>query len=105
MTANYLFVYHGATTPATPEDSQKAMAAWGAWFQRIGASVVDGGNPVGRSKTVSAKGVKNSGGAKPVSGYTIVSAESIDAACDMAKGCPIVVDGTGSIQVAEILPM
>ncbi len=105
MTEKYIFVYHGATTPASPEEGEKAMAAWGAWFEQMGAAVVDSGNPVGQSTTVSAKGVQNDGGANPVSGYTIVQADSIAAACDLAKGCPMIVDGTGSIEVAPIIQM
>lgn len=105
MTEKYIFVYHGGTTPTSPEEGEKAMAAWGAWFEQMGAAVVDGGNPVGQSTTVSARGVQNDGGSNPASGYTIVQASSIDAACDLAKGCPMVTDGTGSIEVAPIIQM
>ena len=45
-------------------------------------------------------GVSDGGGANPLSGYSIVSADNIDAAVDMAKGCPIL-EGGGSIAVAE----
>lgn len=102
---NYLFVYHGGTTPETPEDGEKMMAAWGAWFQDMGDAVVDGGNPVGQSSTVSAAGVAPNGGANPVSGYTVVQADDMGGACALASGCPMVSDGTGSIEVAQIMPM
>ena len=58
------------------------------------------GNPVGTAKTLSAKGVSDSGGDNPLSGYTIIHAESIDQAFELAKACPII--GDGSIDVAEI---
>ena len=105
MTEKYIFVYHGGATPTSPEEGEKVMAAWAAWFENMGTAVVDGGNPVGQSATVSAKGVQNDGGANPASGYTVVQAASIDAACDLAKGCPMVVDGTGTIEVAPIIQM
>ena len=101
----FAFVYHGGGKPSTPEEGEKAMAAWGAWFQAMGDAVVDGGNPLGMSKTVSAKGVVNDGGANPVSGVSFVQAADIDAACVLAKGCPMVVDGTGSVEVAECMDM
>ena len=40
----------------------------------------------------------------PVSGYTIIAAESLDGAIEMAKGCPIL-EGGGSIEVCETFSM
>ena len=97
----FVFAYHGGGVPDTPEKQEQVMAAWGAWYGEMGAAVQDPGNPVGMSKTVSASGVADNGGSNPLSGYTIVEAADIDAACGMAKGCPIVNDG-GSVEVAEI---
>lgn len=101
----FVFAYHGGAKPATPEEGQKAMAAWTAWFASLGAAVVDGGRPVGQSHTVSAKGIVHDGGANPLSGYSIVKANTLDAAIAMARGCPMVVDGTGSVEVAEAMEM
>nr|WP_295461889.1 hypothetical protein [Mesorhizobium sp.] len=101
----YLLVYHGGSMPESEEEGQKIMQAWMAWFGEIGASVVDGGNPVGMSKTVmSDKSVADNGGANPVSGYSVLSADSLDGALMLAKGCPHLIDG-GTIEVAEIIEM
>jgi len=101
----FMFAYHGGTTPDTPEEGAKVMEAWGKWFEDMGDAVVNGGNPVGQSMTVSGTGVVEGGGPNPVSGYTIVRAETAEAACDLAKGCPMVVDGSGSIEVAPLIEM
>lgn len=101
----YVFAYHGGKMPETPEEGQKVMAAWTAWYEKMGAAVVDGGNPVGPSKTVTAKGVQANGGANPISGYTLVNAANMDAAIEMAKGCPMVADGSGNVEVAEAMEM
>ena len=101
----YMFVYHGGGMPETEAEQQRVMAAWGAWYESMGAAVVDGGGPAGMSKTVSADGVADNGGANPVSRLTIVEAADQDAACEMAKGCPMVVDGNGSVEVAEVIQM
>ena len=101
----YLFIYHGGGIPETPEEGEKAMAAWGKWFEDMGESVVNGGNPVGQSMTVTASGIAGDGGANPISGYTIVRADTPEAACEMAKGCPMVADGSGSVEVAPIIEM
>ena len=65
--------------------------------------MVDGGAPVGVSKTVSASAVVDGGGANPLSGYSIVQADSLNAAIELAKGCPILDNGT--VEVAETMEM
>lgn len=100
---NYMLAYHGGKMPETPEEGAAVMEKWGAWLGGMGEAVVDGGNPVGVSKTVSASGVTNDGGANPLSGYSIIQAESIEAATKLAAGCPIIEHGT--VEVAEIIPM
>lgn len=97
---HFLFAYHGGKQPETPEETDVEISRWRSWFDRIGASVVDPGNPVGMPKTASAEGVTDDGGANPLSGYTIIHTESIDQAIELAKACPIM--GDGSIEVAEI---
>lgn len=101
----YLFVYHGGSMPATPAEQARVMDLWGKWFGGMGAGVVDGGNPVGKSTTVLGNGsVVPDGGANPASGYSVVQAASLDAAVAMAKGCPILHNG-GSVEVAPIIDM
>lgn len=99
----YVFAYHGGKMPETPEEGQRVMAAGMAWYEKLGKAVVDGGNPVGPSRTVTARGVEANGGANPISGYSLVNAPNMDAAIEMAKGCPIL-DG-GTVEVAEAMEM
>ena len=101
----FMFAYHGGSTPETPEEGEKVMAAWTAWFGGMGDAIVDGGNPVLQSKTVTKDAVTEDGGPNPLSGYSIVTAAGYDEACEMAKGCPMVADGSGSVEVAEIHEM
>jgi hypothetical protein len=103
--ANYLLAYHGGGMPETEEARARVMGAWGQWYQGLGDAVVDAGNPVGGAQTISSDGsVTEGGGSNPVSGYTIIAAESLDGAIEMAKGCPIL-DGGGSIEVCETFSM
>jgi hypothetical protein len=101
---NFVFAFHGGTQPKSPEEGKAMMAAWMAWMGDIETSIVDGGAPVGMSKTVSAAGVADDGGSNPLSGYTIVKADHIDGAVELAKGCPIH-NGGGSVEVAECMDM
>lgn len=100
----FIFVYHGGKTPSDPAEQDRVMAAWGAWMGSLGDALVDGGAPVGLSRTVSSTGVADNGGSNPVSGYSMVEAANQDAAAEMAKGCPILDDG-GTVEVAEIHQM
>jgi hypothetical protein len=99
--ANYLLAYHGGGMPATEEERAQVMAAWGEWFGALGAGLVDGGNPVGQARTITGDGsVSDGGGANPVSGYSVIKADSMDAAVALARGCPLLQSG-GSIEVCE----
>jgi hypothetical protein len=101
----FLFVYHGGGVPQSKQEQARLMDLWGKWFSGLGTAVVDGGNPVGKSATVmSDKSVVAHGGANPASGYSIVQADTLEAALAMAKGCPILAN-SGSVEVAPIVDM
>lgn len=103
--AKYIFVYHGGTMPESESEAAAVMGKWQAWFGSIGSSIIDGGNPVGQSSTVHGDGsVTDDGGANPISGYSLIEAESQDAAVEIAKGCPIL-EGGGSVEVAITIDM
>lgn len=101
----FIFAYHGGSAPETEEDRNQVMTAWTNWFGNMGDAIVDGGNPVLQSKTVTKDAVTDDGGPNPLSGYTIISAADYDTACEIAKDCPMVVDGSGSVEVCEIHEM
>lgn len=102
---NYVFTYSGgAGMAATPEAQEKSMAEWGAWFGAIGASLVEGGNPFGASRTVHGDGSATDSGVSALTGYSVVSAPDIAAAADLAKGCPILMTG-GKVEVYEAIEM
>ncbi|WP_051792074.1 YciI family protein [Amycolatopsis jejuensis] len=74
---------------ATPEQQATMMEAWAAWFAKAGDAVVDAGAPT-------------SGGDGTVGGFTILEADSADAAQALLAGHPHT--ETGTIDVLEILP-
>ena len=99
----YIFAYHGGTMPEDPDEGAKLMARWQSWMAGLGDALINPGHPVGKSTTVSASGVTNDGGPNPLSGFSLVQADNIDAAIEMAKGCPHIDDG--SIEIAETVEM
>ena len=101
----FMYIFHGGNRPETPEEGEKVMAEWNAWFESMGSAVTSPGGPAGMSKTVRKGGIDDNGGANPVSGVTIVEARDQDTAVRMAQGCPMVKDGSGTVEVAEMLDM
>ena len=97
---NFLLAYHGGAMAETPAAQEAAMAAWGAWFGALGAAVVDGGNPVTQIKVVAPGGVVMDPTGERITGYSVLAADSLDAAIKMAEGCPVLKDG-GAVQVCE----
>src|SRR5271156_208714 len=103
--AKFLFVYHGGKPATDPSEMKAIMDAWGAWFGSLGAAVIDGGNPVGASSTVRSDGsLISGGGANPASGYSLISASSLEDAHSKARGCPLLKSG-GTIEIAEAFDM
>ena len=103
--AKYALIYHGGGTPETEDEQAAVMAAWGAWMEGLGSALKDPGNAFGNSSTINSDGsVTAGGGANPASGYTLLEADSLDAALALAKGNPILQAG-GSIEVAETIDM
>ena len=75
------------------------MKKWNAWNSGMGDKVIEPGLYFGMSKTVSAQGVADDGGSNPLSGITIIEAEKIEDALELAKACPHC-DIGGTIEVA-----
>jgi hypothetical protein len=100
--SDYVLIFQGGSMPETEEAQKAVMDAWTAWFTSIGAAVKDPGNPFtpGAAKTISADGAVSEGGVGGASGYTILSADSLDEAVTLAKDCPVLAGGA-SIAVHE----
>ncbi|MEA2386606.1 MAG: hypothetical protein QOJ22_780 [Thermoleophilaceae bacterium] len=96
--AKFVLIYKGGGMADTEEEQQKQMAAWGEWFGGLGDAVVDMGNPFGASKSVGGNGGTSA------TGYSIVSADSLDDAVGLANGCPILANN-GSVEVYEAIEM
>ncbi len=87
----------------TPEEQEAVMQKWMGWFESIGPSILDGGNPFGGSIAVSSGGTTGETTTQ-LTGYTIVESESLDAAASLVSKCPVLSTG-GSIEIFEAMPM
>jgi len=103
--ANYVFAYSGGKGVATDEVERSAQyAKWGQWFAELGSAVVEGGAAMGTARTVGPGGSVSDGGSRGLTGYSIVSADSIDSAVALAKGCPVL-EIDGAVDVYEAISM
>jgi hypothetical protein len=104
--AKYLLAYSGGGMAQTDAEREVAMAAWGQWFGTLGSAIVDAGNPFGPSASVGAGGADGADGAAKtgLTGYSILTADSLDAAAELAKGCPVFANG-GAVDVYETIPI
>ena len=100
--AKYLLLYSGGGMPESEVETAAVMKAWDAWFHQLGNALADGGNPfTPASKKISPDG-SITDGAGSASGYSIIEADSLGAATDLAKACPVL-QGGASIGVYETL--
>lgn len=97
--SKYLLVYTGGDQPTSEEEGKALMDAWIGWFGTLAGAVVDPGNPVGASTGISPDGSIGAA-TSGVTGYSIISADSLDAALGLAKGCPHLASN-GSVEVYE----
>lgn len=102
--SKFVLLYGGGSMAETPEAQQEVMQAWIAWFGTLGDSLADGGNPFGAASTVAADGSTSGGGSLSATGYSVITADSLDAATATAKGCPVLTSG-GTVDVYEAVEM
>lgn len=102
--ADFVLVYSGGSMPESEAEQAQVMKAWTDWFGTIGKDLKDGGNPFGHAKTVTSDGSIKDGAPGALSGYSIVTASSLDEAAGIAKASPVL-QGGGSVQVYEVTPM
>ncbi len=88
---------------SSPEDRKKGMEAWMGWAKGLGSSMVELGTPLGHNKKVTPEGVSDT--KNDVCGYSIVEAESHDAATEFFKNSPHLQIPGASVDVLECMSM
>ena len=94
-----------ATDDRKRKEQEKAgMDAWMKWVMENEASIVDLGSPLGKTKRINAEGISDT--KNEVTGYTIVQAESHEAAAALFANHPHFMIFPGqSVEVMECLPI
>lgn len=105
----FVFMYHAPAPPEgtpdmSPEDVQAVMGQWMGWAEKVGGGMVDFGTPLANGVRVAKDGTSPS--TKEVTGYTIIEADSMDAALELAKAHPhLDMPGGCEIEVHEVQPI
>ena len=100
----YLIVYLGGDQPSSPEEGKRHFSKYMDWLSSLGDSAVSPANPLKDTSTVNPDATVTAGGATKMSGYTIIKADSMEAALAIAKACPFL-DIGGSLEVSELVEM
>jgi hypothetical protein len=108
---NFLYLFRGGDAPTTPQAMQEEMQKWIGWMKELGQKGhFKSGEPLEKEgKVLRGKNKAITDGPYPeakdvVGGYLIVTAETLDHAAQLAKGCPIF-DNGGTVEVRQIRPM
>jgi hypothetical protein len=109
--SEFLYLYRGGKAPASPADAQQEMQRWMNWLKDLGerGHVRSPGQPLERTgKLVSGKSKTVTDGPfvekDMVGGYTLIEAQDIAQATELAMGCPIFEHG-GQVEVRPVTKM
>lgn len=92
---NYLLLFTGGSMPESQAERAAVLEQWQTWYRALGDAVVDEGNPFSpQAKTIASDGSVGEGAVGVMaSGYSVIQAESLDQATEMARGCPVLKGG------------
>jgi hypothetical protein len=109
--SEFLYIYRAGAHSQSPAEMQAAMQRWATWLKELGdkGHVKSPGHPLERTgKLVSGAGKIVTDGPfaekDMVGGYSVIEAQDLAQAVELAKGCPIFLAG-GQVEVRSIMKM
>ncbi len=100
--SKFLLAFHGGKMPENPEAMQEIMTKWGQWMESLGKDVIDPGSIVGNNHCLAADGNQAISKNNQISGYMLISSNSMETALATVQACPILAN-QGTIEVAELM--
>ncbi len=107
----FMVIYHAPADAfdgmenMSEEQKMEGMKPWMAWKESVGDAVVDFGSPLMGGRKISPDG-STSNSTKEVAGYSVLQADSFEAAQEMLKGHPhLAWSGGCDIEIYEMAPM
>lgn len=96
----FLIVFRGATA-GEAEGPQHRPELWDAWFNGLGAALVDRGALSHGSVEVPTRLIGPKLSSSALSGYAIIAASDFNDAVRLAQACPVF-DEKGSVEIAHL---
>lgn len=100
----YIFSYRSspaAVKAQSPEEARKGAARFDAWVESLGESAIVPGTPIKDCHEVTSRGTSADPEAVCLMGFSIIRAESMAAALEIAQACPHL--EWGPIEVGEAI--
>jgi hypothetical protein len=89
----FIFVYR---LPEGYVPSESTQGAWWSWFESMGSNVLDIGKPA-----IAASTVGRCGDGVRVAGFSVIAAQDLDKALELAGQCPAL-RSDGGVEVGEL---
>jgi hypothetical protein len=90
--------------PPSPEQMDAVVAEWNVWAAKVGDRMIDFGTPLAGGTRVNPDGTWP--GDRDVAGYSILEAEDMDAALELARNHPhLNMPGGCEIEIHEAQPI
>ena len=115
QSTQFLYVFRGGIDPATrsPEEMQKNMDAWWGWINDLrakghfqaGHPLQNGGKVLSGKRGQKVTDGPFAEGKEEVGGYMLINAPDLGVATELAKGCPILIEDSGTVEVRTIQQM
>ena len=100
----YVITYLGGNQPSNPEEGKKHFVKYKEWLSSLGEKTVSPMNPFKDTHTINSDASVTAESKTYMSGFTIIEADSMEAALTVAKACPFLEIG-GTLEVSELIQM
>lgn len=111
---DFMMLFHSIEKPETqpsPQDFQEEIQRWQDWIGGIAAQgkFIKTDALVNEGKTLHSDGKVTDGPytelKEIVGGYIMVKADGYDDALSLAKGCPVLTNATGKVEIRPIMDL
>lgn len=100
----YVLAYLGGEHPTNPEQARLHHMKYVEWLSSLGDALVIPTIPLKDTNTVSSDGSVREGSSSKMSGFSVIKADSMEAALAIAQACPFLEIG-GSLEVSEMMQL
>lgn len=101
---NFMLSYLGTPKISSEQEKQSHMKKYQQWITDLGDKALSPMNPLKNVSLVDSDGSVREGGETGMSGFTIITADSMKEALSIAQACPFL-EVQGRLEVSEMIEM